>query len=61
MKLDVILLVIEILGILSFSISGSIVAIDKEMDLFIEEVENCHNNLIDLIAIEKNNLGGIHE
>ena len=34
MELDVILLVIEILGIISFSISGSIVAIDKGMDVF---------------------------
>jgi len=33
----------------------------KFLDYLIEEVENCHNNLIDLIAIEKNNLGGIHE
>ncbi len=34
MILDTLLLVIEIIGIVSFSISGSFVAIDKEMDLF---------------------------
>lgn len=34
MELDLILLIIEILGIISFSISGSLVAIDKGMDLF---------------------------
>lgn len=33
MELDVILLVIEVLGIISFAISGSIVAIDKGMDI----------------------------
>lgn len=33
MQLDAILLVLEVLGIISFSISGSIVAIDKEMDI----------------------------
>ena len=33
MELDAILLVLEVLGIISFSISGSIVAIDKEMDI----------------------------
>ncbi len=33
MELDVILLVIEVLGIISFAISGSIIAIDKEMDI----------------------------
>ena len=33
MELDVILLVIEVLGIISFSISGSIIAIDKGMDI----------------------------
>lgn len=34
MELDAILLVIEVLGIISFSISGSLVSIDREMDLF---------------------------
>ena len=34
MELDLVLLIIEILGIISFSISGSLVAIDKGMDLF---------------------------
>ncbi len=33
MELDVILLVVEVLGIISFTISGAIVAIDKEMDI----------------------------
>ncbi len=34
MPIDVVLLIIEIIGIVSFSISGSLVAIDKEMDFF---------------------------
>ena len=33
MELDAILLAIEVLGIISFAISGSIIAIDKEMDI----------------------------
>ena len=33
MELDAILLAIEVLGVISFAISGSIIAIDKEMDI----------------------------